>query len=34
MVVDHRFDIVAWNPEMAWLMLDFPDYPADQRNTL
>ncbi|HZE31210.1 MAG TPA: hypothetical protein VE198_07215 [Actinoallomurus sp.] len=19
MVVDHRFDIVAWNPEMAWL---------------
>lgn len=34
MVVDHRFDIVAWNPEMAWLMLDFPELPEDQRNTL
>jgi transcriptional regulator with XRE-family HTH domain len=34
MVVDHRFDIVAWNPEMAWLMLGFPDLPEDQRNTL
>lgn len=34
MVVDHRFDIVAWNPEMAWLMLDFPDLPDEQRNTL
>jgi transcriptional regulator with XRE-family HTH domain len=34
MVVDHRFDIVAWNPEMAWLMLGFPDLPADQRNTM
>ncbi|TQL97994.1 helix-turn-helix protein [Actinoallomurus bryophytorum] len=34
MVIDHRFDIVAWNPEMAWLMLDFPELPEDQRNTL
>jgi transcriptional regulator with XRE-family HTH domain len=34
MVVDHRFDIVAWNPEMAWLMLDFPELPDDQRNTM
>jgi transcriptional regulator with XRE-family HTH domain len=34
MVVDHRFDIVAWNPEMAGVMLDFPDLPDDQRNTL
>ena len=34
MVVDHRFDIVAWNPEMAWLMLDFPELPDDQQNTL
>jgi len=34
MVVDHRFDIVAWNPEMAAVMLDFPDLPEDERNTL
>jgi transcriptional regulator with XRE-family HTH domain len=34
MVVDHRFDIVAWNPEMAWLMLDFPELPADEQNTM
>jgi transcriptional regulator with XRE-family HTH domain len=34
MVVDHRFDIVSWNREMAWLMLGFPDFPADQRNTM
>ncbi|MFB9836880.1 helix-turn-helix transcriptional regulator [Actinoallomurus acaciae] len=34
MVVDHRFDIVAWNPEMAWLMLDFPKLPEEQRNTM
>jgi transcriptional regulator with XRE-family HTH domain len=34
MVVDHRFDIVVWNPEMAWLMLDFPELPEDQRNTM
>jgi transcriptional regulator with XRE-family HTH domain len=34
MVVDHRFDIVAWNREMSWLMLDFPELPEDQRNTL
>ncbi|MDN3355990.1 helix-turn-helix transcriptional regulator [Actinomadura sp. DC4] len=34
MVIDHRFDIVAWNPEMAWLMLDFPGLPPEQRNAL
>jgi len=34
MLVDHRFDIIAWNPEMAELMLDFGDVPAEQRNTL
>lgn len=34
MVVDHRFDIVAWNPEMAWLMLDFPRLSEEQRNTM
>ncbi|MGI5233467.1 helix-turn-helix transcriptional regulator [Actinoallomurus sp. CA-142502] len=34
MVVDHRFNIVAWNPEMAWLMLGFPEFPEEQRNTM
>jgi len=34
MVVDRRFDIVSWNPEMAWLMLGFPALPAEQRNTM
>jgi transcriptional regulator with XRE-family HTH domain len=34
MVIDHRFDIVAWNGEMAWLMLGFPEFPQDQRNAL
>src|SRR4051812_31690388 len=34
MVVDHRFDIVAWNREMSWLMLDFAGLPEEQRNML
>lgn len=34
MVADHRFDIVAWNREMSWLMLDFAELPEEQRNTL
>jgi len=34
MLTDHRFDILAWNPEMAGLMLDFSALPARQRNTM
>lgn len=34
MVVDHRFDVRAWNPEMAALMLDFDELPDDQRNVM
>ncbi|TWD82324.1 helix-turn-helix protein [Kribbella amoyensis] len=34
MLVNHRFDICAWNPEMAALMLDFAGVPAEKRNTM
>jgi transcriptional regulator with XRE-family HTH domain len=34
MLVNHRLDILAWNPEMAALMLDFGALPDKQRNTL
>jgi len=34
MLVNHRFDILAWNPEMAALMLDFGALPDEQRNAL
>ncbi|GAA4638500.1 helix-turn-helix transcriptional regulator [Actinoallomurus vinaceus] len=34
MLVDLRFDILAWNPEMAELMLRFDRLPPDQRNTM
>jgi transcriptional regulator with XRE-family HTH domain len=34
MLINHRFDILAWNPEMAELMLDFGELPPAQRNTL
>ncbi|HEX4394103.1 MAG TPA: helix-turn-helix transcriptional regulator [Mycobacterium sp.] len=34
MLVNHRFDILAWNPEMAALMLDFGALPDEQRNTM
>jgi transcriptional regulator with XRE-family HTH domain len=34
MLLDHRFDILAWNPEMAALMLDFDELPDHQRNAM
>lgn len=34
MLVDERFDIVAWNPEMSALMVDFANIPDSQRNTV
>jgi transcriptional regulator with XRE-family HTH domain len=34
MLVNHRFDILAWNGEMAGLMTDFGALRAEQRNTM
>lgn len=34
MLLNHRFDILAWNPEMAGLLLDFDALPDNQRNAL
>lgn len=35
MLMDHRFDILAWNPEMAALMsVDLDALPHDRRNAL
>jgi transcriptional regulator with XRE-family HTH domain len=34
MLVNHRFDILAWNPEMAVLMVDFGELPDRERNSL
>ncbi|GAA5200319.1 helix-turn-helix transcriptional regulator [Rugosimonospora acidiphila] len=34
MLINHRFDIVAWNPEMSALMLGLDELPARRRNTL
>ena len=34
MLVNHRLDILAWNPEMAALMVDFCTLPDKQRNTM
>ncbi|MFI0410449.1 helix-turn-helix transcriptional regulator [Actinomadura sp. 3N508] len=34
MLLDHRFDILAWNREMAALMLDFGELPDGQRNAM
>jgi transcriptional regulator with XRE-family HTH domain len=34
MLVDHCFDILAWNPEMAGLIGDFGAIPAERRNTI
>jgi transcriptional regulator with XRE-family HTH domain len=34
MLVDHRFDVLAWNPEIAELMVDFGALPPAQRNAL
>ena len=34
MLLNHRFDILAWNDEMSALMLDLEAVPAPQRNAL
>lgn len=34
MLINHRFDICAWNPELAVLMLDFAGVPAERRNVM
>ncbi|WP_040834245.1 helix-turn-helix domain-containing protein [Nocardia brevicatena] len=34
MLVNHRYDVLAWNREMAALMLDFDTLPLGQRNTM
>ncbi|GAA4994727.1 helix-turn-helix transcriptional regulator [Actinopolymorpha pittospori] len=34
MLVNHRLDILGWNPEMAGLMIDFGVVPEQQRNSL
>ncbi|WP_280266870.1 helix-turn-helix domain-containing protein [Nocardia wallacei] len=34
MVVNHRYDILAWNPQMARLLLDFDTLPSQQRNSM
>ncbi|MCK2220918.1 helix-turn-helix domain-containing protein [Actinomadura sp. ATCC 31491] len=34
MVLNHRFDILAWNPEMSALMIDFAALPPEQRNSM
>lgn len=33
-LINHRFDILGWNDEMAGLMLDFDALPDEQRNML
>ncbi|MFJ2262776.1 helix-turn-helix domain-containing protein [Streptomyces sp. NPDC087844] len=34
MVLNHRYDILDWNREMAGLLLDFGTLPPSQRNTM
>lgn len=34
MLMDHRYDILAWNGEMARLLLDFDALPPSQRNSM
>ncbi|WP_246147938.1 helix-turn-helix domain-containing protein [Nonomuraea turkmeniaca] len=34
MLLNHRFDIIAWNPEMAALVVDFGTLPPEQRNSM
>lgn len=34
MVMNHRYDILAWNSEMAGLLLDFDTLPPSQRNAM
>ncbi len=34
MLMNHRYDILAWNDEMAKLLLDFGTLPPSQRNSM
>ncbi|MFD0308156.1 helix-turn-helix domain-containing protein [Streptomyces sp. NPDC127119] len=34
MVLNHRYDILAWNREMAGLLVDFAALPPSQRNSM
>ncbi|MEV5539804.1 helix-turn-helix transcriptional regulator [Saccharopolyspora shandongensis] len=34
MLMNHRYDILAWNGEMARLLLDFDTLPSAQRNSM
>ncbi|AEW92826.1 MULTISPECIES: helix-turn-helix transcriptional regulator [Streptomycetaceae] len=34
MLMNHRFDILAWNPEMTRLLLDFDTLPSARRNAM
>jgi transcriptional regulator with XRE-family HTH domain len=34
MLFNHRYDILAWNPEMAALLVDFDELPDEHRNSL
>ena len=34
MLMNHRYDILAWNGEMARLLLDFDTLPPSQRNAM
>jgi transcriptional regulator with XRE-family HTH domain len=34
MVLNHRYDILAWNPEMGRLLIDFDTLPPQQRNSM
>ena len=33
MVLDHRLDVLAWNPPAASLLIDFGTVPVHRRNT-
>ncbi|WP_392668428.1 helix-turn-helix transcriptional regulator [Streptomyces sp. LN785] len=34
MLTNHRYDLLAWNPEMARLLIDFDTLPPQQRNAM
>lgn len=34
MLMNHRYDILAWNGEMAKLLMDFDALPPSQRNSM
>lgn len=34
MLMNHRYDILAWNPDMARLLVDFDTLPLPQRNAM